>query len=288
VSAVDPTRSTLTGHDRTAIDRSRHTASLLQTFTMREFKVRYRGSFLDLGWSLLTPLVLLAVYGVILTQVFNATAECGPYLSSAWTGLVIWTFFSTAFGNASMSLIYSGEMLTKVYFPRETVPLAQVGVSLIDLAIGLGTLVLIMATQHYLGLGVDTTDPNGGISVTYHVIAVVPALAVTLVWTAAACVFGAILTTFLRDVGHFINLFLRAGFFATPVMYDASIYPAGLRWLAIVNPIAVTIEAMRAALFCHVWPNGALIAAQFLAGSIALGLSVLYMRRVEDRLVDVL
>jgi ABC-type polysaccharide/polyol phosphate export permease len=71
-------------------------------------------------------------------------------------------------------------------------------------------------------------------------------------------------------------------------MYDASIYPAGLRWLAIVNPIAVTIEAMRAALFCHVWPNGALIAAQFLAGSIALGLSVLYMRRVEDRLVDVL
>ena len=81
--------STLTGHDRTALGRAQHTASLLDTFTMREFKVPYLGSFFDLGWSLLTPLVLLATYGVILTQVFDATTECGPYLSSAWTGLVV-------------------------------------------------------------------------------------------------------------------------------------------------------------------------------------------------------
>ena len=99
-----------------------------------------------------------------------------------------------------MSLIYSGDMLTKVYFPRETVPLAQVGVALIDLAIGLGTLVLILLVQ--------------GVRPSYYAISVVPALAVTFVWTAAAGVFASV----LRDVGHFVNLFLRAGFFATPVM----------------------------------------------------------------------
>jgi len=268
---VDPT---LTGHDRTALGRARHTGSLLQTLTMREFKVRYRGSFLDLGWSLLTPLVLLGVYGVILTQVFDATSNCGPYLASAWTGLVVWTFFANSLGQGAMSLIWSGDMLTKVYFPRETVPLAQLGVALIDFAIGLGTLVLIMAIyREWPG---------------YYVLGVIPALAITFVWTAAACVFGAILTTFLRDVGHFINLFLRAGFFATPVMYDATLYPANLEWLAKVNPIAVTIEGMRVALFCHAWPNWSLVALQLVAGTAAFILSISYMRRVEDRLVDVL
>lgn len=266
--------STLTGHDRTALGRLQHTTSLLSTFTMREFKVRYRGSFLDLGWSLLTPLVLLATYGVILTQVFDATTVCGPYLSSAWTGLVVWTFFSSALGQGAMSLIYSGDMLTKVYFPRETVPLAQVGVALIDLAIGLGTLVLILLIQ--------------GVRPSYFAISVVPALAVTFVWTAAAGVFASVLTTFLRDVGHFVNLFLRAGFFATPVMYDASLYPDNLEWLAVVNPIAVTIESMRAGLFCNTWPDWTLLLVQFVIGSVALAASISYMRRVEDRLVDVL
>jgi lipopolysaccharide transport system permease protein len=254
--------------------RTRRTAALLRTLVPRGFRIRYRGSALDLLWSLITPLVLLAVYGVILTQAFDADGGCAPYLSSAWTGLVVWTFFSAGVGAACLSLLGSSDLLSKVYFPREAIPLAEVGVSLIDLGIGLVTLLIVVLIQ--------------GVVLSPTAIEAIPALVVLVVWTAGLSVLAATLSVFLRDVGHAVNLLLRAGFFATPVMYETSFLPHDLRWIAAVNPVAVAIDGVRSPVLCGASPDWSLLGIQLVAGCVVLVGSVLYVRRVEDRLVDVL
>jgi ABC-type polysaccharide/polyol phosphate export permease len=249
------------------------TWALLKVLTPREFRVRYRESMLDLAWAIITPLVYLAVYGVILTQAFGATGSCAPYLSLAWTGLVVWTFFSGALAMATTSLILAAPLTSKIYFPRESIPLADVGVNGLDFAISFVTIFIVAGIQ--------------GITPTPTVLGAVPVLLMVVVWTCGISVFASALAVFIRDLTQAVQLFLRAGFFATPVMYDVE-FLGSLKWLAVINPIAVGIEGLRRTLLCGLWPNWTLTAIHLGLGAAVLVGSLYYMRRIEQRLADVL
>lgn len=254
-------------------ERLSRTWALLQILTPREFRVRYRESVLDLAWAVITPLVYLAVYGIILTQAFGAEGSCAPYLSSAWTGLVVWTFFSGALGLATGSLILAAPLTSKIYFPREAIPLADVGVNGLDFAISFVTIFIVAGLQ--------------GIAPTETVIGAIPVVLMLVVWTCAVSIFAAALAVFIRDLTQAVQLFLRAGFFATPVMYEAS-FLGSLKWLAVINPVAVAIDGLRRTLLCGLWPDWRLTSIHLLIGSILLVASLFYMRKIEQRLADVL
>lgn len=254
-------------------ERLDRTWALLKILTPREFRVRYRESVLDLAWAVITPLVYLVVYGVILTQAFGAEGACAPYLSSAWTGLVVWTFFSAALGMATSSLILAAPLTSKIYFPREAIPLADVGVNLLDFAIAFVTIFVVAGFQ--------------GIVPTVTVVGAIPVLIMVVVWTAALGVFAGALAVFIRDLTQAVQLFLRAGFFATPVMYEAS-FLGSLKWLAVINPIAVAIDGLRRTLLCGLWPNWSLLAIQLIIGSVLLVAALAYIRKIEQRFADVL
>lgn len=264
-------RSTKSGQPMS--DRLIRTWELLKILTPREFRVRYRESVLDLAWAIITPVVLLVVYGVILTVAFGAQGSCAPYISSAWTGLVVWTFFSGALGIATSSLILAAPLTSKIYFPREAIPLADVGVGLIDFAIAFATIFIVAGVQ--------------GVVPTVTVIGALPVLLLIVVWTAAVSTFAAALAVFIRDITQAVQLFLRAAFFATPVMYEVSLL-GSLRWIASVNPVAVGIEGLRSTLLCGQWPAWDTLAIQLAIGSGLLVASLFYVRKVEQRMADVL
>ena len=254
-------------------ERLERTWALLKILTPREFRVRYRESMLDLAWAVITPVVYLVVYGIILTQAFGATGSCAPYLSSAWTGLVVWTFFSGALGMATSSLILAAPLTSKIYFAGEAIPLADVGVNGLDFSIAFLTIPLVAGLQ--------------GIVPTVTVLGAIPVVIMIVVWTAALSVLAGALAVFIRDLTQAVQLFLRAGFFATPVMYEAS-FLGSLSWLAAVNPIAVGIDGLRRSLLCGLWPNWDLLAVQLVLGTVLLVASLAYVRRVEQRFADVL
>ncbi len=258
---------------RALVDRALWTVELVKVLTPRELRVRYRQSLLDIAWALISPVAILVVYGLVLTQSFDVTSTCGPYLSNAWAGLVIWTFFATGLGTAAYSLISSADLVTKIYFPREALPLSMVGASLADLGIGLVTVLILLPLQ-----GVHLTRSAGW--------AVLPLL-VIVIWTAAASVFVGVLAAFVRDVPHAVQLFLRVGFFLTPVMYDESFLPPALAWTAVVNPVAVAITGFREAMLCGVRPDLGLIFLHLVSGCLLLVVAVLYTRSVERRMTDV-
>ena len=246
---------------------------LVKVLTPRELRVRYRQSLLDIAWALISPVAILIVYGLVLTQSFDVTSACGPYLSNAWAGLVIWTFFSTALGTAAYSLISSADLVTKLYFPREALPLSMVGASLADLGIGLVTVFLVVLVQ--------------GVHLTWTTVYAVFPLVVVVIWTAAISVFVGVVAAFVRDVPHAVQLFLRVGFFITPVMYDESFLPPALAWSAAVNPVAAAITGFREAVLCGQRPDLVILGIHLLTGSAALFATVLYTRSVERRMTDV-
>jgi len=255
------------------MNRARRVRSLLPILITREIRTRYRTSLLDLTWAVITPLALLGVYGFILANSFNVTAACGSYLSSAWAGLVLWTAFATAVGGAVYSLVASSDLITKVYFPLEAMPLSVAGASLLDLGVGLLSLVVLIVVQ-----GIPMGAWAAG--------ALLP-IAVLVVWAAVISVLVAVLATFVRDTIHAVNLALRLGFFATPVMYDASFLPPALAWTASVNPVAAAIAGLRDTMLCATAPDTKLLAVHLAVGLVVFGLAILYVRSVESRIVDV-
>ena len=267
--------ATRRGPERAALrPRLQRDAGLVRILALRELKLRYRENVLDIAWALITPVAIMAVYGVVLTQSFDAESQCAPYLSSAWTGLVVWTFFATALGTASWSMLTASDLIGKVYFPREVLPLASVGATLLDLGVGLVTIVAVVLVQQVHLSAVALTA--------------LPSLAVLVVWTAALCIFSSAAAVFLRDITQGVQLFLRVGFFATPVMYEPSLLPDALAWTASVNPLAVVIGGLRDPVLCGQQPDWAVLAAQFAVGTTLLALAVLYVRSVESRMTDVL
>jgi ABC-type polysaccharide/polyol phosphate export permease len=249
------------------------TAQLFRVLSVREFRTRYRQSALDVAWSFINPIVIMLVYGVILSGAFRVSGDGVPYLTFAWAGLVLWTFFAAGMSGAVSSLVSGADLMSKVYFPREVVPLSVVGSNLVDLGIGVISVFVLALVQ--------------GVHASVTVLGIVFPLALLVIWTAALGVFGAACTVFLRDINHAVLLFLRVGFFAAPVMYPVATLPTSLQWTASANPIAVVIESFRDTALRGRWPDWPIVLGQLALGGLLLGASVLYVRAVEDRMVDV-
>lgn len=254
--------------------RPRVVARLLLVLVPRQVSIRYRENVLDVGWSLITPVATMVVYGIVLTQSFDVRGQCAPYLVTAWTGMVLWTFVATAVGVATWSLVSAGDLLGKLYFPREAIPLSVVGASMIDLGIGMVTVFALALVQ--------------GVSPRPVWVAAIAPLVLLALWVAAACLFVAALTVFVRDTAEAVQLILRVGFFATPVMYEASLLPGPLAWTAWANPIAVSITAMRDILLCGTQPDWVLLVVHTAIAVAMVGAALGYVRSVEGRMTDAL
>lgn len=260
------------GRRRGLVERAGRTARLLPALIRREIRTRYRSSVLDLAWALLVPVSLLLVYGLVLTQSFGVEGACSPYLSTAWIGLVVWTFFATSVGHGVTTLLSSGDLITKVYFPREALPLSVVGASLLDLGIGMLSVAILLPIQ--------------GLSPSWVALWAVLPLLLVIAWSALIAVLVSVLAVFFRDVVHGVNLVLRVGFFATPVVYETNFLPEAFRFTARYNPVTVAIDGLRDCLLCGQRPELRLLGTHLLVGAAAFVAAIVYVRAVESRVVD--
>jgi lipopolysaccharide transport system permease protein len=256
------------------IRRIRLQLPLLAVWTRREFRVRYRQSALGVTWSVVQPLATLAIFGVILRTVLHVSSEGYPYISFAYAGLVPWTFALNGIGTAVPSVMSAAPVAGKVYFPREVIPIATVGVSAIDLAISMVLFAVILGVQ--------------GIGYSYHLVAIIPILVVLAVLVLGMGIFLGVLTVFLRDLRYAVPLVLQLLFIATPIMYPPSLYHGTLAELNRFNPFAVIVTAMRQTSLAKQWPDWSALGVVAAAALALLTLVLFYTRSVEPRLVDVM
>jgi ABC-type polysaccharide/polyol phosphate export permease len=243
----------------------------------RDIRAKYRGSVLGLGWSLLHPLVLMLVYLLVFSVLWRVAAVgSDDYWLFLLCGLPAWVFFATAAQAASRSLLENANLIRKVKFPRQLVPLSIVGTNLVSFAVMLG---IVMALSLW-------RIPEARASVWLAI----PLAALFACVVAGFSLLVASLNAVYRDVEHLLAALLLPWFFLTPILYSldelpgVDEYPAAEFVLHWVNFLTPPIEAMRSVLFYGDLPGVADTLYTFVAAVVALALGATVFNRVDDRI----
>lgn len=247
---------------------------LLMTLTVHRLKVRYKQSVLGIAWAVVQPLSLMLIYTVVFSYIARMPSNGAAYAVFAYTALLPWTAFSTALLNATGSLTGHSNLITKVYFPREILPLSYVAAAVVDFLIA--SLVLVGLFLYYQ------------ISLTIYVLYAVPIIIVMLLFVTAVSFVLSTMQVRFRDIGVAMPLVLQLWMFATPVVYPLSAVPERFRVFYELNPMVGVIENFRRVVLQGVPPD-------FNSLGVAAGVSLLmlpfayaYFKHVEATMADVI
>lgn len=246
---------------------------LLMNLTRREVKGRYSQSLLGIGWALAQPLAMMAVFTLVFSRLANIGADA-PYPVFAYSGLVPWFFFLNSVNSGTMSLVQYRNIVTKTYFPREIIPLAQVCSRLIDLAAA-SMLVALLVAYYQI-------PPT-------RWIVFLPFLFVLLVaFTTAVTLITSALNVFYRDVSPVVQIGLQLWLYVTPIAYPFSRVPARWRpWIAI-NPLSGVIEGIRAAVVYGRQPDWLLLELSVGLTIVFLVASIVLFKQLDRFFADVI
>lgn len=212
---------------------------LLKSNIKKEIRGRYKHSFLGVLWSFLNPLLQLLVYSVV----FGALLADGDktYYIYVCVGLIPWTFFTTTVQQASFTVIANGNIVQKVYFPREILPISIVASGAINFLI---STIIILAFVLFSGLGITQ------LLLFYPVI-----LFIQCVLLLGISFIVSAVTVYIRDIEHFIGVFLMAAFYTTPIVYRLEQLPENLRIIMKLNPMTYIINGYRDIFYYQQLPN---------------------------------
>jgi len=246
---------------------------LLGFLIWRDIKIRYRQTFLGAVWAILQPLAAMLIFTLIFHRLAGVASDGAPYPLFAFTGVAVWTFFSTAVSQSSNSLIANQQLVSKIYFPRIFIPLGAIGAFLLDLALSLALLALLLLYYRWpvsaALLQLPLYIAGAGLSA-----------------SGMGLALSAINVRF-RDVKYAVPFLVQMGLFVTPVIYPIRYIPARWQLLAGLNPMVGVVVGFRHAIL----GSPASWAQIAISLSVSLCLFVgglLIFRRMEHYFADVI
>ena len=246
---------------------------LLYFFAWRDIKVRYKQTAIGAAWAIIQPLLSMVVFTLFFGTLAHIPSNGLPYPIFSYAGLLPWQLFVYALTNGSTSLVMNERVITKAYFPRILVPASTVIAGLLDLAIAFVVLLGMMAFYRVL--------PS------WHLIAL-PLFVLLAVATALGMAFWlSALDVQYRDVRYTLPFLAQVWLFATPVVYPSSILPEPWRTVYGLNPMAGVVEGFRWAILGNSPPPGPILAVSAAAVVCLLTSGVLFFRRMEQTMADV-
>jgi lipopolysaccharide transport system permease protein len=242
----------------------------------REFQLRYRGSMLGIAWTVLQPLAMIFVYTVIFSEVMKAKLPgvegAFAYSIHLCAGIITWGLFAEIVQRSQSVFLDNANLLKKINFPRLTLPLIVVSSALLNFAIIFSLFVLfLLVTGNFPGLSI---------------FAIIPLMLVEILFAVGLGITLGVLNVFFRDAGQLSGVLLQFWFWATPVVYPASILPQWAQPWMNLNPMCHLIEGYQHIFVAQQWPhwqNLALVAIL----SIAMALYALRLfRKHAGEIVD--
>ncbi len=205
---------------------------LLISWTSRIVKARYQQSLLGGLWAIMQPLALALIFTVVFTFFVPMDTGSTPYVVFSYAAMVPWLLFDTSISSSVVSLVANMGLVSKIYFPREILPIAEVLARLVDFGIAYILLILFMV---YYQLDVFT------LSWLYLPII----LFIQLCLIMGLGLIGSALNVFYRDISHMVVLILKLWMYATPIIYPVSNIPSEYVGYYFINPMAGIIESYR-------------------------------------------
>lgn len=245
---------------------------LIWTLCVHRVKVRYKQSILGIFWAILQPLSVMLIFTFVFSIIARMPSEGAPYAIFAYTALLPWNYFSSGVANGTVSLANHAQFVTKVYFPREILPITYVGAALFD---------FLVASTLLAGLMIYYRVP-----LTINALFAVPIILVlTCFALAMSFLFSATQVRF-RDIGVAVPLLLQVWLFATPVIYPLSAVPERLRPFYTLNPMVGIVENFRRVILNGVAPETSSLLLSAAIAIILLVVSYLYFKWIEATMAD--
>lgn len=239
----------------------------------RDIKVRYKQSLLGAAWAILQPFLTMVIFTVFFGNWAGIPTDDVAKPVFYFAGILPWQLFQSGVSKAGTSLVASRNLITKVYFPRMTVPVAPIIAGLVDFL--LAFLVLIALMVFY---GVVPTSSLWTLPL-FLLLALITATGVGL-WLAG-------LNVNYRDIGYVIPFLLQVWFFLSPVVYSATIVPEWFKPFYGLNPMAGVVSGFRWAILGVGQPEPESLLTSFAISLLLLVSGVFYFRRMEKTFADV-
>ena len=220
---------------------------LLKTNVQKEIRGKYKGAWLGVLWSLLNPILLLIVYSIIFPHILKI--QVPNYTMYLCVALLPWTCFTATIQQGTFAVVTNGNIVKKVYFPREILPISVVTSGMVNFLI---TSVVMFAFLIFGGVGLT---PYAFFFPIIFLLQYLIMLAITFILSAV--------TVYVRDLEHLVGLTLMVLFYATPIVYTMDSIPANLSWILNLNPMTHVITAYRDILYYQQMPNWGSIAILF-------------------------
>ncbi len=212
---------------------------LLRTSVKKDVGGKYKNSFLGVLWSFVNPLLQIAVYAIIFPLIMrNGQPHYTLFLCSA---LIPWTFFSTVIIRSSCTMIENGNIIKKVYFPREILPISVVTSEAVNFVI---STILIVGFAIFEGVGLSR------FLIFYPIV-----MLVQYVLLIGISLIVSSITVYVRDMQHIIGVLMQLLFYTTPIVYNPESIPADFSWILRYNPMTYLISAYRSMFYLHQMPN---------------------------------
>jgi lipopolysaccharide transport system permease protein len=245
---------------------------LLAALTAHRVKVRYKQSALGPAWAILQPVAMMVLFATVFSFIIRIPSAGHPYALFAYTGLLPWTAFASALGSGAASLVSHAPLVTRVYFPREILPLTYVLAALFDLVVAAVVLAAMLAWY--------------SVPVTAAVLWVVPLLLLLGLLALALCLILCAVNVRFRDVSVAMPLLLQLGMFASPVVYPLDVVPAHLRGWYLLNPMAGIVDGFRRAVLDGLPPEPVAMTASIAVVAVLLPAAYLWFAHVDATMAD--
>ncbi len=212
---------------------------LLKNNVKKDIRGRYKKSVLGVIWTFLNPLLQLAVYAFIFPLILKTTQPY--YVIFVCVGLIPWTFFTATISQSTWAVLGNGNIVKKVYFPREILPISIVTSNMVNFLIS--TIIIIAFCMAY------------GLGITKYVIFYPIILAIQYLFQLGISFILSAVTVYFRDLEHFVQIALMLLFYATPIVYSGETIPEAFTFIIDYNPMAHIINAYRDIFYNQVKPD---------------------------------
>lgn len=218
---------------------------LLKNNVKKEVRGRYKNSILGVMWTFLNPLLQIAVYAMIFPYILKQQQPY--YLIFVCVGLIPWSFFTTTIIQSTNTIIGNANIVKKVYFPREILPLSVVLSGAIN---------FLIATIIILAFCI-----GGGKGITWHIIIFPIILLLQMILQLAISFVLSAVTVYIRDIEHFVQIVLMLMFYATPIVYSTATLDGStatarfMKKVIMLNPMTTIIEGYRSIFYTQTLPD---------------------------------
>ena len=204
---------------------------LIYCFARRDLQLRYRQTFAGVAWVAMQPLLSALIFTVFFSHWLRVSSSGAPYIVFVFCGIVPWSYFVHVVTVSTNSVVEQRSLITKVWFPRITLPFSPALAGLVDLGI---SLIFLFGLMFHYRMSLHLS------------LVAAPVFAMLTVTTAVASgLWLSVLDVWYRDIAQMLPFLVQLWFFATPVAYSSDVVPASWGWLYRLNPMVGVVDGWR-------------------------------------------